>query len=104
MRLGLASLETHLSASSLMGAYGVGNAPTLADVCFAPQVFNGKRFDVIVEESPTLARFSSTAWRRRHFSRRLQSSQMPLLHEVRTTGALDASLPGSTAAGPICAR
>ncbi|MCT7296021.1 maleylacetoacetate isomerase [Ralstonia sp. CHL-2022] len=56
VKLGFAALETRLSASPLTGAYCVGDTPTLADVCLVPQVFNGKRFDVAVEDYPTLAR------------------------------------------------
>jgi maleylpyruvate isomerase len=56
VKLGFAGLETRLSASPLTGAYCVGDTPTLADVCLVPQVFNGKRFDVAVEDYPTLAR------------------------------------------------
>lgn len=56
VKLGFAALETRLSQSPLTGAYCVGDTPTLADVCLVPQVFNGKRFDVAVEDYPTLAR------------------------------------------------
>ncbi|MFS2106486.1 maleylacetoacetate isomerase [Ralstonia sp. Ralssp135] len=56
VKLGFAALEARLSASPLTGAYCVGDTPTLADVCLVPQVFNGKRFDVAVEDYPTLAR------------------------------------------------
>ncbi|CAJ0684596.1 maleylacetoacetate isomerase [Ralstonia wenshanensis] len=56
VKLGFAALEKRLSQSPLTGAYCVGDTPTLADVCLVPQVFNGKRFDVAVEDYPTLAR------------------------------------------------
>lgn len=56
VKLGFAALETRLSQSPLTGAYCVGDTPTLADVCLVPQVFNGKRFDVAVEDYLTLAR------------------------------------------------
>ncbi|MGN8085840.1 maleylacetoacetate isomerase [Ralstonia sp. 22086] len=56
VKLGFAALEKRLSQSPPTGAYCVGDTPTLADVCLVPQVFNGKRFDVAVEDYPTLAR------------------------------------------------
>lgn len=56
VKLGFAALETRLSQSPLTGTYCVGETPTLADLCLVPQVFNGKRFDVAVEDYPTLAR------------------------------------------------
>lgn len=75
VRLGFASLETRLSASPLTGAYCVGNTPTLADVCLVPQVFNGKRLDVAVEDYPTLARIFEHCMAQEAFARAAPAAQ-----------------------------
>jgi maleylpyruvate isomerase len=69
VRLGFAALETRLSQSPLTGAYCVGDTPTLADLCLVPQVFNGKRFDVAVEDYPTLARIFAHCMEQEAFQR-----------------------------------
>jgi maleylacetoacetate isomerase len=45
IREGLTAVETLLARHG-HGAYCFGDAPTLADCCLVPQVFNGQRFDV----------------------------------------------------------
>ena len=75
VHLGFAALETRLSASPLTGAYCVGDTPTLADVCLVPQVFNGKRFDVAVEEYPTLARIFEHCMAQEAFQRAAPTAQ-----------------------------
>nr|WP_311528829.1 maleylacetoacetate isomerase [uncultured Ralstonia sp.] len=75
VRLGFAALEARLAASPLTGAYCVGNTPTLADVCLVPQVFNGKRFDVAVEDYPTLARIFEHCMAQEAFARAAPAAQ-----------------------------
>ncbi len=75
VKLGFAALETRLSQSPLTGAYCVGDTPTLADVCLVPQVFNGKRFDVVVEEYPTLARIFEHCMAQEAFQRAAPAAQ-----------------------------
>ena len=75
VKLGFAALETRLSASPLTGAYCVGDTPTLADVCLVPQVFNGKRFDVAVEDYPTLARIFEHCMAQEAFQRAAPGAQ-----------------------------
>jgi maleylacetoacetate isomerase/maleylpyruvate isomerase len=41
---GLAKLEAELAGKA--GKFCHGDAPTMADCCLVPQIFNGKRFDV----------------------------------------------------------
>ena len=43
VRLGLESYEAQLATRS--GLYSHGDAPTLADCCLVPQIFNAQRFD-----------------------------------------------------------
>lgn len=52
--LGLAGLESELSASPRRGQFCFGDTPTLADCCLVPQVFNAKRFALDMSPYPTV--------------------------------------------------
>ncbi len=56
---GLAALET--LASPRAGAFLFGDAPSLADICLVPQLYNARRFSVSIEPYPTLRRADETA-------------------------------------------
>jgi maleylacetoacetate isomerase len=56
---GLAALET--LAAPRAGAFLFGDAPTLADICLMPQLFNARRFDVALTHYPTLLRAEKNA-------------------------------------------
>jgi maleylacetoacetate isomerase len=58
---GFAALEA-LSAGHA-GRFLAGDAPTLADVCLVPQMFNARRFNVPVDAYPTLVRADAEATR-----------------------------------------
>ena len=59
VREGLESFERQL-AQQRPSLYCWGDAPTLADVCLVPQIFNGKRFDVDFDGLPrTMAAFDA---------------------------------------------
>src|SRR5687768_4325392 len=49
---GLAALEA--MAASRAGRFLFGDAPTLADLCLVPQMFNARRFEIPLEPYPTL--------------------------------------------------
>ena len=51
---GLGPIETTLRASA--GAFCVGDAPSLADVCLVPQVYNARRWQCDLEPYPTICR------------------------------------------------
>ena len=51
---GLAALEAQLSRSPLRGRFCHGDAPTMADCCLVPQLFNAQRFEVDLSPYPTL--------------------------------------------------
>ena len=51
---GLAALEA--AAAPRAGSFMFGDAPTLADVCLVPQLFNARRFNVPLDAYPTLLR------------------------------------------------
>ncbi len=50
MTAGLEAMEKRLSGSGKFGRFCVGDIPSLADICFAPQLYNARRFGVPVEE------------------------------------------------------
>ena len=56
---GLAALEA--LAAPRAGRFLFGDAPTLADVCLVPQLFNARRFDVPLDDLPTLVRADTEA-------------------------------------------
>jgi len=49
---GLDALEA--AASERPGTFLVGHAPSLADVCLVPQLYNARRFDCVVDRWPRL--------------------------------------------------
>ena len=48
-------------ASPRAGAFLFGDAPTLADVCLVPQMYNARRFNVPLEAYPALVRADAAA-------------------------------------------
>ena len=53
---GLASVEAMLARDPRTGACCHGDAPTLADICLVPQVFNAQRFAARLDHVPTVMR------------------------------------------------
>lgn len=51
---GLSNLEVLVGSSH--GRFSVGNSVTMADLCLIPQLYNARRFDINVDEFPTLKR------------------------------------------------
>jgi maleylpyruvate isomerase len=51
---GFESIERRLASTP--GALCYGDAPTLADICLVPQVFNARRFGVDMTRFPLIAR------------------------------------------------
>ncbi|MCY4487553.1 MAG: maleylacetoacetate isomerase [Deltaproteobacteria bacterium] len=61
---GFAAMEAMLKKSdSRMGEHCFGDAPTLADVCLVPQIFNSQRFAVDMGQYSTLARIHENCMR-----------------------------------------
>lgn len=54
--LGLTAIERMLQADGIGGAFCHADAPTLADCCLIPQVFNAIRLDCAVQRWPTIRR------------------------------------------------
>lgn len=66
--LGFASLEKRLSSDSRAGRFVFGDAPTLADICIVPQVWNARRFDIPLDAYPTLVRIADFAMKHPAFA------------------------------------
>ena len=58
MEEGFRALETILADDLATGAYCHGEAPTMADACLIPQVYNAKRFNVDMTPYPTILRIN----------------------------------------------
>jgi len=56
---GLAALEAMAEPGS--GRFLFGDSPTLADLCLVPQLFNARRFEVPLDDYPTLVRADAEA-------------------------------------------
>jgi maleylacetoacetate isomerase len=56
---GLAALEDMARPNA--GAFLFGDAPTIADICLVPQLYNARRFSVPLIDYPTLRRADETA-------------------------------------------
>ena len=63
---GLAALEA--MAAGRGGRFLFGDAPTLADLCLVPQMFNARRFEVPLDAYPTLVRADAEANRLEAFA------------------------------------
>lgn len=59
IRNGLQACETIAQRTS--GIYAVGDTVTVADLCILPQMYNARRFDVSLEDYPTLLRIEAAA-------------------------------------------
>jgi maleylacetoacetate isomerase len=59
IREGLPALETLAKPGA--GKFLFGDEPTIADVCLVPQLFNARRFNVPLEDYPTLLRAEENA-------------------------------------------
>lgn len=60
---GFKPLEEILASSGETGTFCHGDAPTLADVCLIPQIFNARRYDLDLTAYPTLMRIFDAGMR-----------------------------------------
>jgi len=59
IREGLPALEAMAKAGA--GKFLFGDEPTVADICLVPQLYNARRFDVPLDDFPTLLRADENA-------------------------------------------
>lgn len=67
IELGFQALEVRLAKDSRTGDFAFGDAPTMADLCLVPQVFNAKRFSVDLTPFPVIQRITDNANRLQAF-------------------------------------
>jgi maleylacetoacetate isomerase len=72
---GLPALEA--LAAPRAGTFLFGDAPTIADVCLVPQLFNARRFNVPLDAYPTLLRADENASKLEAFVRAHPDNQEP---------------------------
>lgn len=58
---GFSAFETALTREGLAGSFCYGDAPSMADICLVPQVYNARRFAVDLAPFPTLVRIADHA-------------------------------------------
>ena len=72
---GLAILEAELQRAPLPGRFCHGDAPTLADCCLVPQIFNAQRFECDLSHAPTVMRVFDECMQREAFQNAQPSRQ-----------------------------
>jgi len=72
---GLAKLEAALAHDGGAGAFCHGDAPTIADCCLVPQIFNARRFDSDLSPYPTTMGIFDACMKREAFQRAAPGAQ-----------------------------
>jgi maleylpyruvate isomerase len=72
---GFATLERRMAGDPRTGSFAFGDAPTLADLCIVPQIFNAQRFNIDMTPYPTLQRIHEHALRLPAFAAAVPAEQ-----------------------------
>ena len=67
--------EAILARYRLAGDFCLGNAPTMADVCLVPQVYNARRFGCPLDDYPLMLAIAGRCARLEHFLRAFPDTQ-----------------------------
>ncbi|HET9817958.1 MAG TPA: maleylacetoacetate isomerase [Rhodanobacteraceae bacterium] len=59
IEVGFEAIEAVLAGGGHTGRFCEGDAPTLADCCLVPQVYNARRFEVSLSRYPTIERIDA---------------------------------------------
>jgi maleylacetoacetate isomerase len=59
IRAGFRAVEEVLADSTATGTFCEGDAPTMADCCLVPQVYNAQRFGISLDDFPIIARVNA---------------------------------------------
>lgn len=73
--LGFEAFEATLSQSDLMGSFCCGEAPTFADICLVPQVYNARRFAMDLSSYPNIVRIDANCQKLDGFKAGLPENQ-----------------------------
>jgi maleylacetoacetate isomerase len=73
--LGFSALESMLAQPGTAGDYCYGDAPTLADCCLIPQVFNAQRVHCPLDPYPIIGRIYDHCMRQEVFARAAPGAQ-----------------------------
>jgi maleylacetoacetate isomerase len=63
IEVGFEAYEKSIADDPATGTFSHGDAPTMADLCLIPQVFNAGRYGVDMSRYPTIARINATCLR-----------------------------------------
>ena len=72
---GMAKLEADLVRGTAAGRFCYGDAPSMADCCLVPQIFNARRFKCDLSHAPTALRVFEECMKLEAFQRAQPSSQ-----------------------------
>jgi maleylacetoacetate isomerase len=73
--VGFAGFETIIAGDGLAGTFCHGDAPTLADICLVPQVFNAQRYKLDMAPYPTIQRVFANCMELPAFTRAAPENQ-----------------------------
>ncbi|AIF49398.1 maleylacetoacetate isomerase [Dyella japonica] len=73
--LGLQSLEAMLAGNVATGRFCHGDAPSMADACLVPQVYNAVRWKLPMEDFPTICRIVDACQSLEAFQRAVPEAQ-----------------------------
>ena len=72
---GFTALETLLNGRNWQGPYCHGEQVTIADACLIPQIYNARRFEIVMDDFPTLVRIEQACMELDTFRRAAPENQ-----------------------------